>query len=221
MQCVVLLTTCRLRKIGAGRVVKDAAVSTDEPVAPSWNVDDAEAAVTLCQLHDLQPVAETNVLETNAADQDVSSHRLSKFDNTDKPTGPAKAPDALALLAQLQKGQLAPDALGATDKQALRAMMDSIKTALGDEQVESSVNDGIYDGASTTPEGSEEAVTPRAEVDKVAEAAREEGEGMRNGVEVVEGEGERGGEGQGEGGAEVGVLGKSIAVKSEGPAKGE
>lgn len=122
-------------------------------------------------------------------------------------------------MAQLQKGQLAPDTLGATDKQALRAVMDSIKTALGDEQVESSVNDGIYDGASTTPEGSEEAVTPRAEVDKTAEASREEG--MRNGVEVVEGEGERGREGQGEGESEVGVLGKSITVKSEDPAKGE
>lgn len=76
--------------------------------------------------------------------------------------------------------------------------MDSIKTVLGDEQQESSVNDGIYDGASTTPEGSEEAVTPRAEADKA------EGRGagdVRNGIEVVEGD-------------VVGVLPeKSIAVR--------
>lgn len=203
-------------------------MSTEDQAAPSWNVDEAEAAVTLCQLHDVQPVAETSVAETSvAAEHNVSLHRVAAgssrantHQNTDKPTEP-KAPDALALLAQLRKGQLAPDTLGATDKQALRAMMDSIKTALGEEQVENSVNDGIYDGASTTPEGSEEAVTPRAEVDKVAEGGREEGEGMRNGVEVVEGEGERGGEGQGEGETEVGVLGKRITVKSEGPAKDE
>lgn len=57
-----LLTACRLRKIGAGRVAKDAAVSTDEQVALPWNVDEAEAAVTLCQLHDFhQPVADHNV----------------------------------------------------------------------------------------------------------------------------------------------------------------
>lgn len=75
--------------------------------------------------------------------------------------------------------------------------MDSIKTVLGDEQQESSVNDGIYDGASTTPEGSEEAVTPRAE-----DKAESRGAGdMRNGIEVVEGD-------------VVGVLPeKSIAVR--------
>ena len=84
--------------------------------------------------------------------------------------------------------------------------MDSIKTALGDEQVESSVNDGIYDGASTTPEGSEEAVTPRAEVDKTAEASREEG--MRNGVEVVEGEGEEGERGRARGSRRLGCWGR-------------
>lgn len=65
---------------------------------------------------------------------------------------------------------------------------------LGDDQQENPLNDGIYDGASTTPEGTEEAVTPKAETDK-AEASREETlgtsvENIRNGIEVVEGEGE-------------------------------
>lgn len=89
---------------------------------------------------------------------------------------------------------MAQESLSATDKQALRATMDTIKTMLGDDQQESSLNDGIYDGASTTPEGTEEAVTPKAETDKV-EASREETmgtsvENIRNGIEVVEGEGE-------------------------------
>ena len=72
--------------------------------------------------------------------------------------------------------------------------MDTIKTMIGDEPQENSANDGIYDGASTTPEGTEEAVTPKADAYKAEEASRDETmgdaavENLSNRIEVVEGE---------------------------------
>lgn len=125
----------------------------------------------------------------------------------------------MALFSQIQGGQVSPDSLSATDKQSLRQMMDSIKMALGDEPQESSINDGIYDGASTTPEAEEEAVTPRADAtDKGTDASLEDevmGGGddaakssMSNGIEVV-------GEGEGDDGVVGAVLPKEdIAAKA-------
>lgn len=126
------------------------------------------------------------------------------------------------LLAQVQAGQVSPDSLSATDKQSLRQMMETIKMALGDEPQESSVNDGIYDGASTTPEASEEAVTPKADTpDKGTDTSLEDevmGDDtaakstMGNGIEVV---------GEGEGDDEVGPVVPKEEVAEEGEVKVE
>src|SRR5690554_4158912 len=53
---------CRLRKIGAGRISRGRLRSEDDDrgarYAPLWDVAKAEAAVTLCRLRDMPPMAQ-------------------------------------------------------------------------------------------------------------------------------------------------------------------
>ncbi|SPO02850.1 uncharacterized protein DNG_05527 [Cephalotrichum gorgonifer] len=179
----------QLRKVGAGRVTRGEAPSKDTAQqSRMWDTSEAEAAITLCRLRELE-----------SGTVQVGHVANTEHHNNHDGEATTKAPDAVALLTQIQAGRLTSDSLSATDKQSLRAMMDSIKMALGDEPQEISINDGIYDGASTTPEASEEAVTPKADADKAVETGMEEeamGEDVvrdvRDGIEVV-GEGEEGG----------------------------
>jgi hypothetical protein len=113
----------------------------------------------------------------------------------------ARTSEPEILVSRVQRGDLKAGDLSASDKQSLRDLMASIKAALGDD---SSTGDGdkaqemlngdggISDGASTTPDVSEEAVTPEPDVAMEPPAADEAGGKASRGNGASDDEGSEG-----------------------------
>lgn len=180
----------QLRKIGAGHIPGAEASSSEEQrqsqlqtgrVSEAPGLDDAEAAVALCRLFDassLEPVV-VKKEENDSLSEAIEvpdGETAPKSDPTEESQGSRAEPErvdeneTLKLLAQVQEGHITGSAMSLSDKQSLRRLMESIRSALGEDVEEDTDKahqemmadlDGVSDGASTTPEASEEAVTPQ------------------------------------------------------------
>ncbi|CAI4219208.1 unnamed protein product [Parascedosporium putredinis] len=205
----------QLRKIGAGHIPGAEASSSEEQrqsqlqtgrVSEAPGLDDAEAAVALCRLFDassLEPVV-VKKEENDSLSEAIEvpdGETAPKSDPTEESQGSRAEPErvdeneTLKLLAQVQEGHITGSAMSLSDKQSLRRLMESIRSALGEDVEEDTDKahqemmadlDGVSDGASTTPEASEEASTDEATVGEQGSESAETIKTTSDGIELVE-----------------------------------